>query len=52
MLRPEKQDPKTFAEGVDTIVVTNKRVAQLYFDDGAVEYACRKLPSAHTDVHM
>jgi len=40
MLQPEKQDGKIFADGIDTITVTNKRVAQLYFDDGAVEYAC------------
>lgn len=40
MLRPETQDEKTFADGIETITITNKRVAQLYFDDGAVEYAC------------
>jgi len=39
VLKPELQDIKTFAAGVETITVTNKRVAQLYFDDGAVEYA-------------
>jgi hypothetical protein len=34
ILKPEVQDPKIFAEGVETIVSTNRRVAQAYIDDG------------------
>ena len=34
ILRPEIQDLKIFAEGVETIVSTNRRVAQAYIDDG------------------
>lgn len=49
MLRPEQQDPQTFADGIETITITNKRVAQLYFDDGAVEYACRESHSHSPD---
>jgi hypothetical protein len=34
ILRPEVQDPKVFAEGIETIVSTNKRVAEAYISDG------------------
>ena len=34
ILKPEVQDLKIFAEGVETIVSTNRRVAQAYIDDG------------------
>jgi hypothetical protein len=34
MLRPELQDLRVFVDGVDNIISTQKRVAQLYFDDG------------------
>ena len=43
MLRPEKQDLAVFIDGIDNIVGTQKRVAQLYFEDGSVEYACPPL---------
>jgi len=32
-----------FAEGIDAIVETHRRVAQNYFDDGSVEFACPPL---------
>lgn len=40
MLRPEKQDLASFVDGIDNIVTTGQRVAQLYFEDGSVELAC------------
>src|SRR5580700_7634357 len=43
MLRPELQDREVFADGMDNIVSTQKRVARLYFDDGSVEQACPPL---------
>ncbi len=43
MIRPELQGMEVFAEGIDNIVATQKRVAQLYFDDGSVELACPPL---------
>ena len=43
MLRPEKQDLAAFADGVDNIVSTHKRVAESYFADGSVELACPPL---------
>ncbi len=43
MIRPELQSMEVFAEGIDNIVVTQKRVAQFYFDDGSVEQACPPL---------
>ncbi len=43
MLRPERQDLAIFAEGVNAIVETQKRVAMCYFDDGSVEQACPPL---------
>jgi hypothetical protein len=43
MLRPEKQDLAMFASGVDAIVDSQRRVAQLYFEDGGVEDACPPL---------
>ncbi len=43
MLRPEMQDPATFADGMDNIVGTQQRVAQFYFNDGSVEQACPPL---------
>lgn len=39
MLAPETQDLDTFAESMDVIVETHRRVAQAYFDDGTVEFA-------------
>jgi hypothetical protein len=43
MLRPELQDPTVFADGMDNIVGTQKRVAKMYFDDGSVDQACPPL---------
>lgn len=39
MLRPEQQDPAVFADAMDNIVTTHRRIAQSYFDDGTVEQA-------------
>ncbi len=43
MLRPELQSADTFADGMDNIVETQRRVAQLYFDDGSIAAACPPL---------
>jgi hypothetical protein len=43
MLRPELQDRETFVDGMDNIVATQQRVAQLYFNDGSVAQACPPL---------
>ncbi|MGQ0645203.1 MAG: hypothetical protein ACT4O3_06885 [Elusimicrobiota bacterium] len=43
MLKPELQDKDVFADGVDNIVATQKRVAEHYFADGSVEAACPPL---------
>jgi hypothetical protein len=43
MLRPELQDMAVFADGVDNIVGTHKRVAESYFADGSIEMACPPL---------
>jgi hypothetical protein len=43
MIRPELQGMGVFAEGIDNIVATQKRVAQLYFDDESVAFACPPL---------
>ena len=43
MLRPEKQDLAIFVEGMETIITTQQRVAQLYFDDGSIAVACPPL---------
>ena len=43
MLRPETQDMAIFADGVDNIVSTQRRVARMYFDDGSIECACPPL---------
>ncbi|MEZ5401402.1 MAG: hypothetical protein R2729_17155 [Bryobacteraceae bacterium] len=43
MLRPEKQDPVLFAEGIDAIVATQRSVALNYFEDGSIEGACPPL---------
>jgi hypothetical protein len=52
MLRPEQQDPAAFADGVDNIVGTHKRVAESYFADGSVEMACPPLQALlHIMVH-
>jgi hypothetical protein len=43
MLKPEEQDMATFADGMDNIVQTQRRVAQLYFEDGSIALACPPL---------
>ena len=43
MLKPELQDQGIFADGMDNIVATQKRVAQMYFDDGSIAQACPPL---------
>ncbi|HEX4646710.1 MAG TPA: hypothetical protein VH598_13985, partial [Verrucomicrobiae bacterium] len=43
MLRPEKQDLGVFADGVENIVETHRRVAESYFNDGSIEMACPPL---------
>lgn len=43
MLRPELQDPAIFADAMDNIVATQRRVAQHYFADGSVAQACPPL---------
>ena len=43
MLRPELQGLEVFADGMDNIVTTQKRVAQMYFDDGSIAQACPPL---------
>jgi hypothetical protein len=43
MLRPELQDKDIFADGMDNIVATQKRVAKMYFDDGSIAQACPPL---------
>lgn len=43
MLKPELQDKDTFADGVDNVVITQRRVAKMYFDDGCINQACPPL---------
>ena len=43
MLKPELQDRDIFADGMDNIVATQKRVAKMYFDDGSIAQACPPL---------
>lgn len=43
MLRPELQDMDVFVEGIESLVATQKRVAEFYFADGSVEAACPPL---------
>ena len=40
MLRPEKQDPAEFADGVKAIVAAQRAVAKEYFADGSAAAAC------------
>ncbi len=39
MLKPELQSKDVFADGLDTIIATQKRVAKMYFDDGSIAQA-------------
>ncbi len=43
MLRPEKQDMDICVEGINNIVETHRRVAESYFKDGSIEWACPAL---------
>jgi len=43
MLKPELQDAEIFADGLDNIIGTQKRVAQMYFADGSIAQACPPL---------
>jgi hypothetical protein len=43
MLKPELQDMDVFADGLDNVVTTQKRVAKMYFDDGSIKQACPPL---------
>jgi hypothetical protein len=43
MLKPELQGAEIFADGMDNIVSTQKRVAKMYFDDGSITQACPPL---------
>jgi len=39
MLKPELQDLAVYADGIDNIVETQRRVARNYLDDGSIEKA-------------
>ena len=39
MLKPELQSKDIFADGMDNILATQKRVAKMYFDDGSIAQA-------------
>ena len=43
MLRPELQDMEIFADGMDNIIGTQKRVSESYFADGTIDMACPPL---------
>jgi hypothetical protein len=43
MLKPELQSMEIFADGLDNIVATQRRVAKMYFDDGSIAQACPPL---------
>jgi len=43
MLRPELQDAHEFADALDNIVTTHRRVAKHYFNDGSIDWACPPL---------
>ena len=43
MLRPELQDRASFIDGLDNIIETQRKVAQLYFEDGSIADACPPL---------
>jgi hypothetical protein len=43
MLKPELQGADIFADGMDNIIATQKRVAKMYFDDGSIGQACPPL---------
>ena len=43
MLKPELQGRDIFADGMDNVVATQKRVAEMYFADGSIAQACPPL---------
>jgi len=43
MLRPELQDMAVFADGIDNILSTHRRIAESYFADGSIAMACPPL---------
>ncbi|NBD37770.1 MAG: hypothetical protein GVY10_04295 [Verrucomicrobia bacterium] len=43
MLQPEKQDLAIFADGLDNMMTTHRKVAGNYFRDGSIELACPPL---------
>jgi hypothetical protein len=43
MLKPELQNIDVFVNGMENIVSTHERVAESYFNDGTVEFACPPL---------
>jgi hypothetical protein len=43
MLRPELQDLEIFIDGMDNVISTQKRVAEMYFADGSIAQACPPL---------
>ncbi len=43
MLAPEKQSLSLFVEGIENIMQTYKRVAEHYFQDGSIDWACPPL---------
>jgi len=43
MLKPELQDRDIFADGMENIIATQKKVAKMYFDDGSIAQACPPL---------
>jgi hypothetical protein len=43
MLKPETQDPDSYADGILYIAEAHERVARLYIDDGTIEELCPPL---------
>lgn len=43
MLKPELQDMAVFADGIDNMMTTHRRVSANYFADGSIELACPPL---------
>jgi hypothetical protein len=39
ILKPERQDPRVYAEGIESLVEVQHRVARAYFEDGSIEDA-------------
>ena len=43
LLKPEMQDPDSFADGILNIAEAQQRVARQYFEDGSIAQACPPL---------